>query len=252
MEEKQKIILVWYKRDLRISDHRPLTDAMILGKNKNIPVIAFYSFESRVTSAPDFSDFHRQFIENSLTDLNESLRNIGVSLIIFERNISDVIKYILNVYDVDCVFSHEETGNAITYERDIMMGKYLRSKNIVWTEYPTNGVVRRLSSRDDWTRLWQSRMMIPILPPPRGQEYCYTQIVGDDWQHNMDNPHIQAGGEKEGQKILASFLVSRGRKYMGGMSRPIEGQEASSRISVYLAYGCISLKQVVHMTWARM
>ena len=39
---------------------------------------------------------------------------------------------------------------------------------------------------------------------------------------------------------------------MGGMSRPIDGQEASSRISPYLAYGCLSLKQVVHMTWARM
>ncbi len=101
-------------------------------------MIAFYSFESRVTLAPDFSNFHRQFIEDSLIDLNESLHNIGVSLIIFERNISDVMKYILDVYDVDCVFSHEETGNAITYDRDIMMGKYLRSKNIVWTEYPTN------------------------------------------------------------------------------------------------------------------
>lgn len=252
MQKKQKIILVWYKRDLRVSDHRPLTDAMILWKNKNIPVIAFYSFESRVTLAPDFSNFHRQFIEDSLIDLNESLHNIGVSLIIFERNISDVMKYILDVYDVDCVFSHEETGNAITYDRDIMMGKYLRSKNIVWTEYPTNWVVRRLSSRDDWTRLWQSRMMIPILPPPRWQEYWYIQIVGDDWQRNMDNPHIQAWWEKEWQKTLASFLISRGRKYMGGMSRPIEWQEASSRISVYLAYGCISLKQVVHMTWARM
>jgi deoxyribodipyrimidine photo-lyase len=39
---------------------------------------------------------------------------------------------------------------------------------------------------------------------------------------------------------------------MGGMSRPIDGQEASSRISPYLTYGCLSLKQVVHMTWARM
>lgn len=36
------------------------------------------------------------------------------------------------------------------------------------------------------------------------------------------------------------------------MSRPIDGQNASSRISPYLAYGCISLKQVVQMTWIRM
>ena len=130
-------------------------------------MIAFYSFEPRVTSAPDFSDFHRQFIEESLIDLRELLRSIGVPLIIFERNISDVMKYILDSYAVDSVFSHEETGNAITYERDIMMGKYLKAKGITWTEYPTNGVVRRLSSRDDWTRIWQSRMMEPILIVPQ-------------------------------------------------------------------------------------
>ncbi len=252
MQEKQKIILVWYKRDLRISDHRPLTDALSLWESKSFPVLALYSFEPRVTSAPDFSLFHRQFIEESLIDLRESLSSIGVPLIIFERHISDVMKYILEHYEVHSIFSHEETGNVITYERDIMMGKYLRAKGMAWTEYPTNGVVRRLSSRDDWTRIWQSRMILEILPPPLWQEYWDTRLIWDDWQGNIGNPHIQNGWEKEWQKTLASFLVERGRKYMGGMSRPIEWQDASSRISVYLAYGCVSLRQVVQMTWVRM
>lgn len=101
-------------------------------------MLALYSFEPRVTSAPDFSDFHRQFIEESLIDLRELLYGIGVPLIIFERHISDVMRYILEHYDVDSIFSHEETGNAITYDRDIMMGKYLKSRDILWTEYPTN------------------------------------------------------------------------------------------------------------------
>lgn len=65
----ESIILVWYKRDLRVSDHAPLTEAIQRGKVKNIRVIAFYSFEPRVTSASDFSDFHRQFIEDSLNAL---------------------------------------------------------------------------------------------------------------------------------------------------------------------------------------
>ncbi len=33
------------------------------------------------------------------------------------------------------------------------------------------------------------------------------------------------------------------------MSRPIEGMSASSRVSIFLAYGCISLRQTVQMTW---
>jgi deoxyribodipyrimidine photo-lyase len=252
MQEKQKIILVWYKRDLRISDHLPLTEALKIWKQKDIPVFAFYSFEPRMTSAPDFSDFHRQFIEDSLSELFPSLESIGVPLIIFERNISDVMKYILDYYEIDSIFSHEETGNAITYARDIMMGKYLRSKWILWTEYLTNWVVRRLWSRDDWSKIWNSRMIVPILPPPEWQDPFVSSLISDSWQRNIGNTRIQRWWEKEWQKTLATFLVTRGKRYMGGMSRPIEGQEASSRISTYLAYGCVSLRQVVQMTWVRM
>ncbi len=252
MQEKQKIILVWYKRDLRISDQRPLAEALSFGKKYSIPVVAFYSFEPCVTSAPDFSDFHRQFIEGSLLDLQSSLATLSVPLALFERSISEVMKYILSLYDIHAIFSHEETGNAITYHRDIMMGKFLRSRGITWTEYPTNSVVRRLSSRDDWSKIWSRRMIEPILSPPEWQKAFLSQIISDEWQKKLSNAYIQIWWEKEWQKILATFLISRGKKYMGGMSRPIEGQEASSRVSPYLAYGCLSLKQVVQMTWVRM
>lgn len=51
--------------------------------------------------------------------------------------------------------------------------------------------------------------------------------------------------------MLDTFLSIRGKSYMGGMSRPIAGQEASSRLSVYITYGCLSLRQVVQATWMR-
>jgi deoxyribodipyrimidine photo-lyase len=136
--QKSPLIIVWYKRDLRVSDHRPLSEALMLGKRQGIPVIALYVFEPRVTSAPDFSMFHRQFIEESLSDLTESLDTIGVPLLIFERHISDVMKLILGQHEIIHLFSHEETGNRITYDRDLLMKQYLRSKSILWSEFPTN------------------------------------------------------------------------------------------------------------------
>ena len=138
MQKKEKIILVWYKRDLRISDHMPLSEAMKSARSKGISVVAFYSFEPRVVEAPDFSLFHRQFIEDSLIDLSKSLVTLSVPFLVFTRSLSDTLKSILEQYDIEHIYSHEETGNAITYERDIMMGKYLRSRDIPWTEYPTN------------------------------------------------------------------------------------------------------------------
>jgi hypothetical protein len=51
-----------------------LSEALALGRERDIPVMAFYSFEPRVTEAPDFSDFHRQFISDALSDLSASLK----------------------------------------------------------------------------------------------------------------------------------------------------------------------------------
>ncbi len=144
MDIKHKIILVWCKRDLRVRDHAPLFEALKMGREKHIPVVAMYSFEPSVTNAPDFSDFHRQCIGDALFDIQNSLKEIGVELLVFERPISDAFKYILERCDIVHVFSHEETGNSITYRRDIQMMKYLKAKNISWIEFPTNGVVRRL------------------------------------------------------------------------------------------------------------
>ncbi len=252
MSKREKRILLWYKRDLRINDHAPLVEALQVGKEKHIPVVALYCFEPSVITAPDFSDFHRQYLTDSLIDLKNSLESMGIELFIFERNISDVMKYILEIYDIEQIFSHEETGNNITYQRDILMGKYLRSKHILWKEFPTNGVVRRLKSRDDWSRIWNSRMGLGILPIPEWQQKYPTGLKWDSWQGFMThNPRIQKWGEREWQKVLNTFLTSRGRGYMGGMSRPIEWQEASSRLSPYLAYGCLSLRQVVQATGAR-
>jgi deoxyribodipyrimidine photo-lyase len=252
MDRKPKVILVWYKRDLRVRDHRPLTEALALGHILNMPVVALYSFEPRVTEASDFSDFHRQFIADALYDLKYSLKDLGISLAIFERSISEVMKYLLSHYQIEQVFSHEETGNSITYQRDILMGQYLRAKNISWTEYPTNGVVRRLSSRNNWSSIWNARMTESILPTPRAQDAFESSLVSDDWHKPQNNSHIQKGWESSGHEVLMSFLQSRGRAYMGGMTRPIEGQSASSRLSPYLAYGCLSLREVVQATWSRM
>lgn len=138
MSEKEKIIILWFKRDLRISDHQPLVEALKMGNSQNIPVVAIYSFEPSIVFAPDFSDFHRQFIEDSLQCLLISLKKIGIPLLIFERNISDVMKIILQKYSIEYIFSHEETGNAISYKRDMLMAKYLRIKGINWKEFPSN------------------------------------------------------------------------------------------------------------------
>jgi deoxyribodipyrimidine photolyase len=65
--------LVWFKRDLRIHDHRPMLEAGRSGS-----VIGFYCFEPSLTSPPDYSDRHRAFILECIRELRDDLHALDI------------------------------------------------------------------------------------------------------------------------------------------------------------------------------
>ena len=55
----------------------------------------------------------------------------------------------------------------------------------------------------------------------------------------------QSGGRKEGLMVLSSFLEGRGQLYSRRMSSPVTAYGHCSRISPYLAFGVLSLREVL-------
>ena len=78
--------LVWFKRDLRITDHSPLVAAAKRGQ-----VICLYIYEPDLIGADDFSKRHLLFINDSLTELDRDLRRLGSRLLIRRGDAVDVI-----------------------------------------------------------------------------------------------------------------------------------------------------------------
>merc|ERR1719204_3104924 len=58
----------------------------------------------------------------------------------------------------------------------------------------------------------------------------------------------QIGGENRAQKLLQTFLTSRGIRYNKELSSPNSGWNSCSRLSTYLTWGQISLKRVIQET----
>ena len=63
-----------------------------------------------------------------------------------------------------------------------------------------------------------------------------------------DTPRRQRGGRPVALEVLGSFLKDRSGRYRGGISSPLSAPTACSRISPYLALGCVSLREVVQAT----
>ena len=258
MNIKHPISLVRYKKDLRIADHKPLYEAC----QQNFSVVALYVREPHIMQGSDYSHFHQYRIQESLKDLKSSLKKLNIPLLMIHGEMTEALDQIQNYYTIDTMYAHEETGNNLTYQRDLSVIRYCQSHKFKLIEYPHNGVVRRLQSRDSRSPIQRERMSQPLIDIPEVQTYydfdeqlilyakqSFVSFVAakkpSTWSHQRDQP-----GETSAHVRLSYFLTHAG-PYRYALSRPEQSVSASSRLSWYLTYGNLSAKQIHQATFTQ-
>jgi deoxyribodipyrimidine photo-lyase len=251
MKEKQSITIVRYKKDLRVADHKPLSEAC----QWNFPVVAIYLREPHIMQADDYSHFHQYRIQESLKDLNQSLKQLNIPLLMRHWEFAEALDMIQRYYTIKNIFAHEETGNNLSYMRDLSMIEYCKMHTISFVEYPSNGVVRRLLSRDHRSMIQKDRMSVPTVSIPQIQHHFILQpeLIRESkksfinflpatkpstWIYQQDLP-----GETQAY-IRLSYFLNHAWWYRYALSRPELSVKDSSRLSAYLTYGNLSMKQV--------
>ncbi len=246
------IQIVWFKRDLRVDDHRPLIEAARRG-----PVLPLYVVEPDYWRLPDSSLRQQDFIAESLIALHAALARLGQGLLIETGSVIEVLARLHRSHSIAAVHAHEETGNAWTFARDRSVRGWCRAEAIALQEYPQFGVIRGLRERDGWAARWERWMAEPALAAPERlpsvlavaapAEVFAAAPVAD----RTACPDRQPGGIGAGESVLASFLDGRGRGYRGGISSPLSAETCGSRLSPYIAWGCLSLRRIVQRTRTR-
>lgn len=237
--------VVWFKRDLRITDHKPLHEAASRG-----PVLCLYVIEPNLWKEPDVAAQHYQFILESLRDLYAALRSVGGRLFLVTGEVVDILSRLHASAPFSALYSHEETGNAFTYARDREVGRWCRKYGVRWQEYPQFGVTRGLQNRDLWQDHWRRHHSVTPLHTPRIQPIALPWIepapptAHSLGLHPHDPPQRQRGGRNPALATLQEFLSDRSAWYRGGISSPLSAPTACSRLSPYLAYGCLSTREV--------
>jgi Deoxyribodipyrimidine photolyase len=101
---------------------------------------------------------HWRFVYQSLTDMQIKLESLDSKIAIFHNEALFVFSEIANHYAIKTLFSHQEIGNKLTYDRDIIIHDFCKNNQIEWKEYQHNGIVRKLKSRKVWESLWKEKM----------------------------------------------------------------------------------------------
>jgi deoxyribodipyrimidine photo-lyase len=244
--------VVWFKRDLRTVDHRPLVEAAARG-----PVIPLLVVEPPFWVEPDAGWRHYAFMGECALELDAALQRLAARLVVRVGRVVDVLGELRKRHSVRELWSHEETGNAWTYRRDREVAAWCRANGVTWHEVPQTGVVRRLQNRNGWAKRWDRLMANSVTPEPP-----HVDIVAGVGRDELPLPERlglrfdgctgrQTGGRTAALATLESFLRVRGQPYRRAMSSPLAGANGCSRLSPYLAWGAISMREVAQATWAR-
>ncbi len=244
--------VVWFKRDLRLADHRPLVEAARRG-----PVLPLYVVEPELWRQPDSSGRQWRFCREALEELGQALAERGQPLVVRVGEVVTVLEAAHRRLGIAGLWSHQETGNLWTYARDRRVAAWARERGIPWQEVASFGVTRGRRDRRGWARDWERRMAEPLLeapvalPPLEGIAPRDLPTAADLGLAPDPCPARQRGGRRAGLELLDGFLHQRGRGYHRRLSSPLTAFEGCSRLSPHLAWGTLSMGEVTQTTRAR-
>ena len=256
-------VVLWLKRDLRLRDNPAMSLAQELG-----PTIILAAFEPSLWTGNDFSKRHLVFYLNALDELNKSLIKLNVSTYIVEDEFPKILQKLLIQIGKFTLVSHQETGNWTSYKRDERVKSWCTKNNITWFQPRQNNVIRNLKDRDLWTKYWSNFMSSSCKPIPKFNKnkfFIYKDLTcpfirlkGQSTSMILDSLKLKSKiyclpetifpipSNKALKEILESFFISRAIDYRKKMSSPLTSIDSCSRLSPYLAWGLISIREVYH------
>ena len=243
------------KRDFRVADNECLFEAVQHAE----AVLPFFCWEHDVLNEGDYSSFHLQAQWEGLTGVCQSLSNRGIESRVVSGDIVEQLDLLFKLFPFDVLYSHQETGNLVTFQRDRNVQKWCRERDVKRVEMNPSSVMRggdadrrRLKLRQaDYRK--QEPLPIPdfshlepLAPGIASQPPSWKEVtsVVSKFKGRSLNPSLTKVNEKSAHATLTSFLYERGIGYSGGISSPNTAFVHGSRLSSHLAWGTLSLRTV--------
>lgn len=253
-------------------DHEPLAAAVDSGEL----FVLLYCFEPSLLQSPKHAPRHWRFVAESLADL----RVRGWPVISWWGEVDTALEALHEAVTIGQIMSHQETGHLLSFQRDRRVRAWCAKRGIEWREYVQDGVIRGRKHR----RGFAEHVDAFLAGPLRGDDYPRDRVwsaadvglppaeASAEWTEDFTraqttaateparsgvfvptlrrrHPLRQPGGEQLAWRYLKSFTSERGGGYARQIGSPSLSRRSCSRLSTYLAWGCISVRRVFQ--WAR-
>jgi len=245
-----KVAIFWFRRDLRLFDNKGLYHAL----SQHDSVLPLFIFDDVILNELPANDHRVEYIHTVLESMDKKLQELGSGLLVRKGEPLDVFKQLLQVYTIDAVYSnadHEPYGR-------------LRDKEVAGL-LQQNGVL--LHHFNDQF----------IMPPgsvlkPDGSPYTVFTPFGKKWksmlssnafEHYPSENLLQKCCQQPAQTFkplqfygfvpssIFSPTINLTPQVVANYqnTRDYPAIEATSRISVGLRFGTLSIRQVARMAF---
>jgi deoxyribodipyrimidine photo-lyase len=242
--KKEEINIVWIKRDIRTQDHLPLqyADAGMM------PFLIIYLIEPSMISYRDTSLRHLQFQYHSIKDFNSIQNRTGKLIHTFYGEAQEVFEHLSNTFEIKELFSYQESGIKLSWKRDQWLAKFCKLHHIKWIEFQKDGVIRGIQNRENWDKKWFEAACSKIIVNQQSfncLQFKHNFNLPEQLKTDLENypKEFQPAGEQHAWRYLQSFIEGRGYAYHKMISKPQESRKSCSRLSPFLAWGNISIRQ---------
>jgi deoxyribodipyrimidine photo-lyase len=126
----QEINIFWFRRDLRLEDNAGLFHAL----NEKLPVLPIFIFDEEILYKLPKNDSRVNFIHDTLSTINQQLKNLGSGIAIYHGQPLDIFKNLTDEYTIKSVATNRDYEPYAT-ERDTAVSDFLKSKNIAFKTF---------------------------------------------------------------------------------------------------------------------
>jgi deoxyribodipyrimidine photo-lyase len=246
--------LVWLRRDLRLHDHPALRAALESGYR----VVPVFCFDLRLLRGRHRSGPRTQFLLECLADLDASLRARGSRLIVREGAPEYELCSLAGEVHARSLHVSADAG-PFARQRDARVQQALHRAGVAFHSHPGTFAIDELaairtSAGRPYTvftpfyRAWLRQPRRKVLPAPRSlpavparaRRRRFPSLAGLGLSQELSNP--ARGGEHHARAALDQFLSAAVAGYDEARDAP--GAGATSKLSPYLHFGCISPREI--------
>ena len=251
---QNKIIYFWFRRDLRVQDNHGFYQALVSGY-KVKPVFIFdvtilNQLNNKKDARVTFIHNQVQHLKNLFQGKVTGFEHVKSDFEVWYGNPTEIWKSVLNNEHVHGIYTnHDYEPSAI--KRDAEIAKICEEKNCVFRSFKDQVIFEKFEvTKDDgkpytvftpYMKKWKQRLLEhPIIHFP-SQEYLQNL----DTFSTVEVPTLTSMGFETSEIDFPSMTVEQGRIKKYEQTRDIPSILGTSRLSLHLRFGTISVREKV-------